>query len=235
MKSKSINLIAILLATFFITYFSGCLKNDSTSPLVPITKQSTGATTGNKTSDSSIANQLIADYSAYDMQYLDSNQIAGIHSMRSFYFYDSAKNYIDSFINVLSTPASSANDLSKNVMKSNNPYVQAPDCAHGGLFHAVFGSSAPAGLLSHFEAYITTTSSGISNMSIYSVGTPIGWSWNQMVQTNSGYSGCTAGTVVFGITIGNIVLGFTENFHFNYYMDAQNCLIYPTEGLGPCY
>ena len=89
-------------------------------------------------------------------------------------------------------------------------------------------------MFSTFNAYISVGTSGITNTSFYTTGTTIGWSWSQIGSFNSGWNGCAAGIVTFGLQIGDLTIGTSREYHYTYTLDAANCMLSAQWGPGPC-
>jgi len=237
MKLQTKHLIVLLTSValiFSLIFIASCNKNNSApdngTPGAAKSASSVEAGESNA-GDTSIANQLISTYSAYNMHYMTSAEKSKMTSMRKFTSYSTAKSYVDSLLRVINTAANTSDNTDSY---NGAPAIQAPDCTKGGSYHVVFHNTG--GLFSHFEAYVTTTSTGISSMNFYSVGTPIGWTWTQFAPNinNSSFSGCTPGTITIGLQIGNLPLAITENYHFSYVIDPTTCTMVTTASTGPC-
>ena len=116
--------------------------------------------------------------------------------------------------------------------KSISPNRFPRPCTTPGMYYATIPTSG--GIFSRFNLYFSTSSTGITSTTFYTTGTPIGWSWNQIVSYNRGWGGCTGGTILFGLQIGNLTIGYSRNYHFSYEFDTQYCSLSVRWGWGVC-
>ncbi len=173
-----------------------------------------------------------------------NNEGKGELQYPKFTSYKEAKIYMDSlnkmFRNNVSLNSTKLINRSLNfdnsslnsVNKKYVPYFYNPDlCTSPGEYYSSFGKM---GILSNYNAYITIGSFGISSVSFFVTGVAVGWGWNQISNYSNGYSGCTGGTINWGIEIGSVLFGTSENYHFSYTLNPNNCTMTVSHGYGPC-
>jgi hypothetical protein len=173
-----------------------------------------------------------------------SNECKGELQYPKFTSYKDAKIYMDSLnkmfrnnVRLNSTKlinrSLNVNNISlSSVNKKYVPLFYNPDlCTSPGEYYSSFGKM---GILSNYNAYITIGSSGISSVSFFVTGVAVGWGWNQISNYSNGYSGCTGGTINWGIEIGSVLLGTSANYHFSYTLNPNTCIMTVSHGYGPC-
>lgn len=246
MTKKSIFLIA-----FIICSTLGCIKKN-TELSSPEENNSTLNIKVNEVQtvmaapDSSIESRLINNYG---LVYLNSSQVGNLQ-FPSFSNYEEASAYIESFLSQTqnwqspipqqiknynySVESSLSDKKEKKIKKKedNSSYLLLPDCTSSG---SRYGSiSGSGGILSSFNFYLSNNSSGITDINFYVTGVPLLWGWNQTQSFLNGFNGCTAGTITWGVTIGNTPIGLVSEYHWKYTLDASNCILYLRWGSGPC-
>jgi hypothetical protein len=191
--------------------------------------------------EDTLAQQLMNEYS---LVVLTTQQVSNIQPP-TFNNYEDANLYIQNMLSQLQNwpysriaevnEAGGGIELSTNsnkINKKNTANLVPIDCYTPGTRWASIPGSG--GLLSTFNFYFSTSSTGIIGTDFYTTGTNIGWSWNQINSFNSGFSGCTAGTITWGLQIGNFVIGVEREYHWNYSFNQANCTMNINFGSGPC-
>ncbi|MDX1937657.1 MAG: hypothetical protein SFU21_11095 [Flavihumibacter sp.] len=166
----------------------------------------------------------------FNLRELSPDEYRGLN-LPSFETIEEAKEYLAYITNEVNTNFGGQSDLVHIVNEINLP---SPDknCTGAGTYHAVLHGSG--GMFSNFNAYFKTSSSSITTADFHTTGTNLGWSWSQLGSSLNGYSGCTYGTITWGVEIGGVVFGYTQNYHFSYTINPSNCTIVWTQATGIC-
>ncbi|HWC53653.1 MAG TPA: hypothetical protein VG676_08730 [Chitinophagaceae bacterium] len=142
--------------------------------------------------------------------------------------YAAASTYIDSVLGELSTEYNGSSNTSSNgYSKPLPPY----NCSDGDYFANLTGSG---GMFSSFDAQLTVNGGNVTNIDFVVQGVLIGWNWTQTNTYFSGSSGCTVGTITWGLEIGNLTIGFIQVYHFSWRISPLACLFSWSQGSGYC-
>jgi len=181
-----------------------------------------------RTTEEGIMDELIQNYGLHVL----STQEMATTQFPQFTSYEEAASYIDQRLADLNQQVNDDAGIDHGPMpvKYWDPPPGGP-CSPAGFYHATLPGSG--GFFSHFSVYFNTSGSGVSSASIYVSGTPIGWSWSQVAQGFNGYCGCVGGTITNGLQIGNITIGWQQNYHFSMCF-GTNCILTFSQGGGSC-
>ena len=234
MKSK----IILTCKLMVLTLFFACQKKyeNMYSNEMPVTQSGNGVLLRSSSSTDSLAERLMADFG---LIILSSEQM-GNTQFPSFSDYQSAADYINLMKqrlnqNVNATSSiSSGPSIERMGSSKSNPLLLPADCSAAGTYHANLAGSG--GFFSSFNVYFNNSSSGVTSASVYTTGTPIGWSWSQVATSfsGSGYSGCVGGYITHGLTIGNLTIGWQQAYHFNFTFNGTTCTLSFSQGSGHC-
>jgi len=188
-----------------------------------------------KSSTDSLAERLMNDFGLVVL----STEQMGNTQFPSFSDYQSASDHITLMRQRLNQSISGSTTMSsgpsiESMRTSQKDYLLPPDCSSAGTYHSSLGGSG--GFFSNFNVYFNNSASGVSSASVYTSGTPIGWSWSQVATSFSGssYSGCVGGYITNGLQIGNITIGWQQAYHFNFSFNGSTCSLSYSQGSGPC-
>jgi hypothetical protein len=209
---------------FFISFFSiSCTKTSSVQPVVEHNKFAGGFF--DKATQKNGAEAIGTDFHE-----LSPSEYAGMN-VPSFETMDEVKQYLNSVSTEINTNFNGQTILMNSEETINLPSPEK-NCTTAGTYTATFTGSG--GMFSTFRGIFQTSRTGIISSTLYTTGTNIGWSWNQLGSSLSNYSGCTYGTITWGAEVGGVVFGYTQDYHFSYTINPYNCTILWTQGSGIC-
>lgn len=231
MRSRIFLFCTLILVTLF---FACQKKSESIHSNEMIINQSREKISLRSSSDS-LAERLMTDF---NLALLSSAQI-GNTQFPSFSDYQSAANYINLMKQRLNQNINASTSVSGGSIElmrgSTNDYLLPPaDCSAPGTYYSSLAGSG--GFFSNFNVYFNTGANGVSSASVYVSGTPLMWSWTQAATSFSGngYSGCVGGYITNGISIGNVTIGWNQEYHFNFIFNGSTCTLSYSQGSGPC-
>lgn len=226
---KKFILVSFLLGIVFVT--TECKKNSTsnTNSSERTSNQRASLNTAlDQSADSTLADSLI---NHYGLVYLTSTQTQGMQ-IPSYSSYSAASVHIDSVLQGLnqtydgSTTSSSGSGISRPT-----PNFMTPTCDNGNFYSNLSGSG---GMFSSFQATYSVSGGNVSNIDLTALGTPIGWSWSQIRSIIYGSSGCTYGTITWGLQVGNLTIGYIQSYHFSWSINPSNCTFSWSQGSGLC-
>jgi hypothetical protein len=89
-------------------------------------------------------------------------------------------------------------------------------------------------MFSSFNAIMGVSGGNVGSADFVVTGVPIGWGWSEGGSSINGSAGCTWGTITWGLSIGNLTIGFIQAYHFSWSLNVNTCTLTWSQGSGFC-